>query len=88
MNTGFSKILKFLISAAIVMALFFVVSMPQTYGVTNSLFNMIGAPTIVNGQPTVFGVLLHGLVLYVITVLIMKFVDPKEKFYKSIKRSV
>jgi len=74
--------------ALIVAALFFVVSMPQVYGLTNSVFSLVGLKTIENNQPTTFGVFLHGIVLYILTVLISKFLDPKEKFYRSIKRSM
>jgi len=74
--------------ALIVAALFFVVSMPQVYGLTNSVFSLVGLKTIENNQPTTFGVFLHGIVLYILTVLISKFLGPKEKFYRSIKRSM
>ena len=83
-----SSLIKMLFMALIVAALFFVVSMPQVYGLTNSVFSLVGLKTIDGNQPTTFGVILHGIVLYVLTVLISKFLDPKEKFYRSIKRSI
>lgn len=50
--------LKLLIIVALAV---FIVSLPQVYDITNALLSKI-MPTVENGKPTMFGIVLHALV--------------------------
>lgn len=69
------KVLISLFSAV----LFVLVSLPQTYQVTNFLTKNVGQKTVSNGCPTVFGLLLHTLVFVVLSFYSMRDGRPFEE---------
>jgi hypothetical protein len=61
---------KWLLSV-VVGLVFILVSIPGMYSLTNNLTKMIGFPTTKNTGPTVFGIILHGIVAMLIIRLIL-----------------
>jgi hypothetical protein len=71
---------KWIISAWSVLAVFVILN-PLTYFITNSIFSIIGAPTIQNSKgplglaaPTLFGFVLH-LVVFFLLIRVMMEID-------------
>jgi hypothetical protein len=68
---GVSNTDKWII-AAILAVIFIVLVSPLAFGITNWLFRRIGVPTVSkHGRPTLFGIVLHGAIAFVIFRLLM-----------------
>jgi len=71
---------KELLFSLISAILFLIVSLPVTYSLTNAIFSGIGYPTVdANKAPTLFGILLHFVVFFLLSFGIMKLSD----YYKN-----
>lgn len=57
--------------AFVAAVLFFIISLPFVYGVTNSLFGAIGVRTTTPGGPTIWGILIHAIVFMLLLRLIL-----------------
>lgn len=68
MATLEQKLAVSLMSAGI----FVLLNLPQTYGVTNKFLSGITGPLATGGCPTMVGLLLHAVVFYILTRLMMK----------------
>ena len=66
--------------SAIGAALFFVLSLPQTYNLTNYLANFVRLSTVDSAGPTMTGIILHSFVYLALTYAVMQFKsEEKEK---------
>lgn len=59
--------------ALITAAVFLLFSLPYTYDLTNLVVSLTGMETTVGGGPTVYGLILHTLVVFLVVRLILVF---------------